>query len=164
MPVLQPTDLERALQLRAEVPEAVVVAGGTDVMPARLRGERDGPLLDLSRVRELREPQEGLGAGTTYTELAEGEGLLALAARTVASRQIRNRATVGGTIAVADPSSDVLTALLCLDAVVELRSASGERTVALEDFLTGPYECDLRAGERIVAVAVRGVDGPAAYA
>jgi CO/xanthine dehydrogenase FAD-binding subunit len=92
------------VQARVAHPAATVVAGGTEAMVARNRGERPGPLLDLSRVAGLRAVDDGgpvvhLGAMVTVTRLIEelDEPLpgLAAAARTVASRQIRNRATVG---------------------------------------------------------------------
>jgi xanthine dehydrogenase iron-sulfur cluster and FAD-binding subunit A len=141
-------------------------------MPLRNRGERPGPLLDLSRVAELQAVEDGdpvrLGASVTYTrlleELEEPLPVLALAARTIASRQVRNRATLGGALAIADPSGDVLAALVAAGADVELASASGVRRLPLVDFLTGPYERDLHADELIVAVRVPRAAGPAAYA
>jgi CO/xanthine dehydrogenase FAD-binding subunit len=141
-------------------------------MPLRNRGERPGPLLDLSGVAELREVGEGepirLGAGVTYTrqleELADRVPVLAAAARTIASRQVRNRATLGGALAIADPSADILAALGAAGAEVELASASGVRRMPVATFLTGPYACDLRPGELVAAVLVPGAPGPAAYA
>ena len=170
--VLQPETLDAALRARSDVPAAVVVAGGTEVMPARNRGERPGPLLDVSRVAGLAAVGEGtvlrLGAGVTCTrlieELADRLPVLAAAARTVASRQVRNRATLGGALAVADPSADVLTALAAAGAVVELASAGGARRVPLAGFLTGPFACDLRADELVTAVHVPAAAGPVAYA
>jgi CO/xanthine dehydrogenase FAD-binding subunit len=170
--VLQPESLPAALDLLEQTPQAVVVAGATEVMPVRNRGERQGPLLDLSRVAELREVRDGpavrLGAGVTYTRLIEETGarlpVLAAAARTIASRQVRNRATLGGALAVADPSADILAGLLAAGATVELASRAGRRALALGAFLTGPYACDLRPGELIAAVTVPAAAGPAAYA
>jgi xanthine dehydrogenase iron-sulfur cluster and FAD-binding subunit A len=141
-------------------------------MPLRNRGERPGPLIDLARVAELRAVEDGdpvrLGAAVTYTrqleELAEPLPVLALAARTIASRQVRNRATLGGALAIADPSADILAALVATGAEVELASASGVRRLPVADFLTGPYERDLRGNELIVAVRVPRAAGPAAYA
>jgi CO/xanthine dehydrogenase FAD-binding subunit len=165
--VLQPVTLQAALRARRQVPGAVVVAGGTEVMPARNRGERPGPLLDLSRVAGFRDAtRDGglvrLGAGVTFSAAIEaGIPVLALAARTVASRQIRNRATLGGAVALADPSADVLAALLAADARIEV---DGARTVALSDFLTGPFACSLTADELVTAVLVPVPTGPAAYA
>ena len=171
MPPLRPTSLDEARAARRAVPDAVLVAGGTEVMPARLRGERPGPLLDLSRVPELRETRPGdvwrLGALTTFTraveELEAPLPVLGLAARTVASRAIRNRATLGGALAVADPSADVLAGLLAAGARVEL-AGDAARTLDLADFLTGPYATDLGPEEVIAAVHVPAARGPAAYA
>jgi CO/xanthine dehydrogenase FAD-binding subunit len=141
-------------------------------MPFRNRGERPGPLLDLSRVAELGRVDEGdpirLGAAVTYTrqleELAEPLPVLAAAARTIASRQVRNRATLGGALAIADPSGDILAGLVAAGADVELASASGARRLPVADFVTGPYACDLGGDELITAVLVPRAAGPAAYA
>jgi CO/xanthine dehydrogenase FAD-binding subunit len=178
--VLQPETLEEALRARREVPDCVAVGGGTEVMPERTQGRRPGPLLDLSRIAELQAVGDGaalrlgdgaalrLGASVTCTriidDLADRVPVLAAAARTVGSRQIRNRATLGGTVALADPSADLLAALLALDAEVEVSSLHGPRRIALPSFLTGPFTCDLRPGELITAVSVSPVAGPAAYA
>ena len=161
------------MQARAAHAGATVVAGGTEAMVARNRGERPGSLLDLSRVAELRAvhgdgPVVRLGAMVTLTRLIEelDEPLpgLAAAARTVASRQVRNRATVGGTVAVADPSADLLAALVAADADVELTGPGGARTLPIGRFLTGPFANDLRRGELVSAVLAPRADGPAAYA
>jgi xanthine dehydrogenase iron-sulfur cluster and FAD-binding subunit A len=141
-------------------------------MPLRNRGERPGPLLDLSRIRELQAVEDGdpvrLGAAVTYTQqlddLAEPLPILALAARTIASRQVRNRATLGGALAIADPSADILAGLVAAGADVELASVAGVRRLPVADFLTGPYERDLRGDELIAAVLVPRTAGPAAYA
>lgn len=173
--VLQPETLEEALRSRREAPDSVAVAGGTEVMPERTQGRRPGQLLDLSRIGELRAVGDGkpgepirLGAGVTCTrlieELAERVPVLAMAARTVGSRQIRNRATLGGAVALADPSADLLAALLALDGEIELSSFSGTRRLALGSFLTGPFTCDLRPEELVTAVLVAPAVGPAAYA
>jgi CO/xanthine dehydrogenase FAD-binding subunit len=171
--VIQPQTLGEALAARRDSPEAVVIAGGTEVMPFRNRGERPGPLLDLSRVDELRHVDDGrpvrLGAAVNYTrvieELADRFPVLAAAARTIASRQVRNRATLGGALAVADPSADILAALLASDAEVELLSTAGARRLPAAVFLTGPYACDLRSDELIAAVVLpREAAGPGAYA
>lgn len=173
MPVIQPQTLDEALRVRRDAPEAVLVAGGTEVMPFRNRGERPGPLLDLSRVDELRRVANGgpvrLGATVTYTrvieELADRFPVLAAAARTIASRQVRNRATIGGALAIADPSGDILAALVASDAEVELASTAGARRMPAAAFLTGPYACDLRSDELITAVILpREATGPGAYA
>ncbi|MDQ5821221.1 MAG: FAD binding domain-containing protein, partial [Actinomycetota bacterium] len=115
MDVLSPSSLEEALRLKAQFPDAVPIAGGTDVMVA-LNFDRLRPsaLLNLSEVPELRgwSRENGtlrLGAGLTYAEAMQ-EPLSALlpalaeAARTVGSPQIRNRGTIGGNLGTASPA------------------------------------------------------------
>jgi xanthine dehydrogenase iron-sulfur cluster and FAD-binding subunit A len=170
MTLYRPQTLDEAVRIRRDEPDAVVVAGGTEVMPFRNRGGRPGPLLDLSRVDELARVTGGrLGATVTYTRVIEELGgrfrVLAAAARTIAGRQVRNRATLGGAMAIADPSGDMATALLACGAEVELASTHGLRRVAAADFFTGPYQCGLRADELIAAVELPpAAAGPGAYA
>ena len=135
MEFLQPASWSDALAAKAEQPDAVPVAGGTDVM-VDLNFDRSRPtaLLDLTRCAELREcgPDDGrvtVGAGVTYTrvidELADLLPGLAVASRTVGSPQIRNRGTVGGNLGAASPAGDCHPALLACDAVVEVESVRG---------------------------------------
>jgi CO/xanthine dehydrogenase FAD-binding subunit len=170
--VLQPETIQQAVRAKSEAPDAIAVAGGTAVMLERNHGRRPGPLLDLTRIAEMAEVTGGepvrLGAGLTCTRLIEELGdrlpVLAMAARTVGSRQIRNRATLGGAVALADPSADLLTALLASDAEVETSSIAGTRRLPLVSFLHGPYRSDLRPDELITALHVHSARGPAAYA
>jgi CO/xanthine dehydrogenase FAD-binding subunit len=139
------------------------------------RGVDVPALLDLSRVAGLRDSAEvergaalRLGAGTTYTDVLEQHAValpgLAAAARTVASRQVRNRATLVGALVLGDPSSDALAALGAAEAVVEIAGPRGVRHVAATAFVTGPGLCDLAADELVTALVVRVADGPTAYA
>jgi CO/xanthine dehydrogenase FAD-binding subunit len=158
-----------------QCPDAVVIAGGTGVMVELNRGLEPPALLDLSRVAELRdcsETRDGgavrLGAGTTYTDILERHADtlpgLAAAARTVASRQVRNRATIAGALVLGDPSSDALAALGAAVAAVEVAGPQGVRHVPAEAFVTGPGMCDLGADELVTALIVPKADGPTAYA
>jgi CO/xanthine dehydrogenase FAD-binding subunit len=160
--VLTPRTLDEALRLKAEVPGAVPIEGGTDVM-VELNFDRARPpaLLNLNEVRELKgwSRENGslrLGAALTYTdcrrELADLLPALAEAARTVGSPQIQNRGTVGGNLGTASPAGDALPPLLVEDADVVVASARGERTVPLSDFLVGPKRNALAEDELIVAV------------
>jgi CO/xanthine dehydrogenase FAD-binding subunit len=162
---LQPTSLRAALEAKAERPDALPIAGGTDVM-VELNFDRGRPpaILDLTRVAELADwDRDGggcrVGAGVTYTrtieELAAALPGLALAARTVGSPQIRNRGTVGGNLGTASPAGDAVPPLLVAGAEVELRSTRGTRTLPLEEFLVGPKKNALEPDELIVAVWVR---------
>jgi CO/xanthine dehydrogenase FAD-binding subunit len=172
--VLTPRTLDEALRLKAERPGAVPIQGGTDMM-VELNFDRARPaaLLNLNEVAELRgwSRENGsvrLGAGLTYTEameppLADALPALAEASRTVGGPQIRNRGTVGGNLGTASPAGDALPPLLIADAVVELASVRGERTVPVAAFLIGPKRNALANDELIVGARVRAADGPQTF-
>src|SRR5919108_3329308 len=155
----RPETLSEALEIKAERPDAVPLAGGTDLMVAiNFRQTRPAAVLDLTAVPELGEwaPDDGrvrVGAGVTYTRLIEelGDRLpgLAIASRTVGSPQIRNRGTVGGNLATASPAGDGLPPLYVSDAVVELASVRGSRRVQVAAFVTGPKRNCLEPDELI---------------
>jgi CO/xanthine dehydrogenase FAD-binding subunit len=163
--VLSPHSLEEALRLKAERPDAVPIAGGTDVMVA-LNFDRLRPpaLLNLNGVHELRawSRENGtlrLGAGLTYAEamqepLAELLPALAEASRTVGSPQIRNRGTIGGNLGTASPAGDALPPLLVACARVVVASTRGERTIPLSEFVVGVKRNALAEDELVVAVLV----------
>jgi CO/xanthine dehydrogenase FAD-binding subunit len=174
MEFLQPRSLAEALAARAERPQAVPIAGGTDVM-VELNFDRERPpaLLDLSRVAELAawDREDGrlrVGAGVTYTrtiaELAGPLPGLALASRTVGSPQIRNRGTIGGNLGSASPAGDCHPVLLAAGAEVELASAAGTRRVPADRFFTGSKESALGPAELIRAVNVPAATGPQQFA
>lgn len=154
-----PGSLEEALAFKAARPEAVPVAGGTDVMVELNAGRvRPAAVIDLSRVPELKEWRviDGeifLGAGVTYAAILRGwarGSLLAQASRTVGSPQIRARGTVGGNLGTASPAGDALPVLAAYDARVVLASAAGTRVLSWEEFLVGPKQTAAGAGELIV--------------
>jgi CO/xanthine dehydrogenase FAD-binding subunit len=174
MEFLQPRSLPEALAAKAERPEAVPIAGGTDVM-VELNFDRERPpvLLDLSRVGELAawDRQDGrlrVGAGVTYTrlidELAGPAPGLALASRTVGSPQIRNRGTVGGNLGSASPAGDCHPVLLASGAEVEVASVAGTRRLPTDRFFTGPKRHALRPQELIRAVHLPVATGPQQFA
>jgi CO/xanthine dehydrogenase FAD-binding subunit len=174
MEFLQPRSLPDALAIKAERPDAVPIAGGTDVM-VELNFDRRRPeaILDLTRVRELAawDRSDGgvrVGAGVTYTRLiAELAGLLpglAIAARTVGSPQIRNRGTIGGNLGSASPAGDCHPPLLATGAEVEVASAGGARRVPIDEFFTGPKQSALAPDELICAVHLPVATGPQQFA
>ena len=174
MEFLQPRSLDEALAAKAERPEAVPIAGGTDVM-VELNFDRRRPeaVLDLSRVPELAgwDREDGrlrVGAGVTYTraiaELAGDLPGLAIAARTVGSPQIRNRGTIGGNLGSASPAGDCHPPLLAVGAEVEVASAGGSRRIPVDRFFTGPKQSALAAGELICAVHLPAAAGPQQFA
>jgi len=172
MNVLLPRTLDEALHLKAAHPEAVPIAGGTDLM-VELNFNRLRPLtiLDLSRIDELRswQREDGhlfLGAGMTYTrimhELSEFVPLVQ-ASRSVGSPQIRNRGTVGGNLATASPAGDAIPVLAAYDAEVTLVSSGGGRTVSWDHLLVGPKRTSMRPDELIVRVRWPVVRGPGSF-
>jgi CO/xanthine dehydrogenase FAD-binding subunit len=161
---IQPGSWPEALAARAEMPTAVPLAGGTDVMVGlNFHAERPPALLDLTRISELRRwdivgDQVRLGAGVTYSqvisELRDRLPGLALAARTVGSPQIRNRGTVGGNLGTASPAGDAHPPLLAAGAEVEIGSVNGTRVLPVDQFFTGPKRHVLAPDELIAAVRI----------
>ena len=156
--------------MKAAHPEALPIAGGTDVM-VEINFDRHRPeaFIDLTRIAELSEwGQEGnhlrIGAGVTYTRLIEelGEQLpgLAMASRTVGSPQIRNRGTVGGTLGSASPAGDAHPPLLASEAIVELNSVAGTRRLPAGEFYVGPKRSAMRKDELIAAFLIEPKKGP----
>jgi xanthine dehydrogenase small subunit len=158
------TSLTEALDLLAEHPGAVVVAGSTDWgVEVNLRGARAPFVVAIDRVPELREltttsEHLEIGAALTLSELEE-----ALAGRVplldqlfpqFASRLIRNAATIGGNLGTGSPIGDTPPVLLALEAGVVLASAEGEREVPLTDYFTGYRESVRRPDELIRAIRI----------
>ena len=164
MEFFQPATWPEALAIKAARPDAVPIAGGTDVMvEINLDHRRPEAVIDLTPIRELTEwgTDNGwlrIGAGMSYTRLIDelGDRLpgLAIASRTVGSPQIRNRGTVGGNLGTASPAGDAHPPLLATDAVVELASVSGSRRVPVREFFTGPKRNVMRKDELIAAFLV----------
>ena len=176
MSVLVPTSLDGALQALADHPDATVLAGGTDLMVEYNGGHRrPSDVVVVNRVPELctwrHDPATStlrIGAGVTYSEI-EAEPIatwapaLAQAARTVGSPQIRHAATIGGNVGTCSPAGDGLPVLAALDAIVELTSAVGVRTVPFAEFMVGPKRTTRAAGELITAITVPVLDGWQGY-
>ncbi len=165
-PVLMPRTLAEALVLRAAHPEALPLAGGTDVMvylesgvlnPARFLNLWGLP--GLSGITSTPDGGLRIGALTTHTDVARSAAvravapILAEASATVGALQIQNRGTLGGNIVNASPAGDTLPVLLALDAVFELESAArGSRKVPASAFWLGYRKMDLAPDELLVAV------------
>src|SRR6201991_958715 len=170
MEFLQPPGWREALEARVAHPDALPIWGGTDVMvEMNFARKRPPALLDLTRVDELSRwsAEDGwfrIGAGVSYTQLiAElGDALpgLAIASRTVGSRQIRNRGTIGGNLGSSSPAGDALPPLYASDAMVELASVRGTRSVPVGEFITGPKRNVLAEDELIAGFRVPRARGP----
>jgi CO/xanthine dehydrogenase FAD-binding subunit len=173
MDVYLPRTLDEALEIKAAHPEALPIAGGTDVM-VELNFDRQRPdgIVDVSRLPELRvwQRQDGhvfLGAGVTYSRImAELHAFvpLAQASRTVGSPQIRNRATVGGNLGTASPAGDALPVLAAYDADIALASARrGRRVLPWHAFHLGVKKTALRPDELILGARWKVLRGPGSF-
>ncbi|WP_323791456.1 xanthine dehydrogenase small subunit [Nocardioides sp.] len=163
---VRPRDLDEALRLLAEHPDAVPVAGCTDHgVEVNLRGLRAPYVVALDRLSELRglvvtDEAIEVGAALTLSEIEArltGETsvpLLEAALPQFASRLIRNGATLGGNLGTASPIGDTAPALLALDATLVLVSLDGEREVPLASYFTGYRETVKRPDELIRAVRI----------
>lgn len=163
-PVYSAASLDQALALRAAHPEAVPLAGGTDLMVALEAGQAAAPAyLNLWGCAGLRAIQGDaaaglrLGALTTFRDLVDHPAIPAVlqdTARTIGAAQIQARATLGGNIANASPAGDSLPVWLALGARFVLASVRGERTVSADSFFLGYRKVDLAADELLVAIEV----------
>ena len=165
-PVVSPRTLEEALGLLAEA-EYKPIAGGTDVM-VQLAAETGKPperMLDIWHLDELRGiDADGdalvLGALTTYTDIRRSALVrarlpaLADAAATIGAAQIQNRGTIGGNVVNASPAGDTLPILLAADAILEIASTRGERSVPAIEFWTGYRRTALATDELLLRIRI----------
>ncbi|MGH1363655.1 MAG: FAD binding domain-containing protein [Calditrichia bacterium] len=164
---LRASSVDEALRMLEEQgDDARLLAGGHSLLPAmKLRLSEPSALIDISKIDELsyiREDGGGLviGAATTHASIEHSDlvkskaPLLAENAGWIGDIQVRNRGTLGGSIAHADPASDYPAALLALDAEVTMRGSSGPRTVAATDFFIDIYHTALNEGEIVTQVRV----------
>src|SRR5919206_5084950 len=173
MDVLLPHTLDEALAMKAERPEAMPIAGGTDIMVEVNFGRLRPPaFIDLTKLEELGrvEQEDGrvfLGAGVTYATIVKelvADKPLVQASRSVGSPQIRNRGTVGGNLGTASPAGDALPVLAAYDAEVVLRSqARGERSLPWNAFITGPKRTAIAGDELILGTSWRRQRGPGSF-
>lgn len=159
------TDLDHALELLGE-PDAKAIAGGQSLIPVmKLRIARPSLVVDISRLGlsgvEERNGELHIGSLTTWNELVHSEALahpalaaIAECARGIGDLQVRNLGTIGGSIAHADPASDMPAVLLALGARLQLRSPAGDREIALGDALVGPFMTALGPQELMTGIVV----------
>ncbi len=172
---LAPTDLKQAVELLGQFDGHVtILAGGTSVTPRINYYElRPEALMYVGRLGLDYIKQEGgklvIGAATPVAKLATSDLIashamaLAEAARGFGSAAIRTMATVGGNLANASPAADLVPPLIVLGAELLLTSAKGDRTVAVQDFFTGPSTTALRPGEFIVQISMPVSKGKSTY-
>jgi carbon-monoxide dehydrogenase medium subunit len=162
---VRPASLQEAYRMLAEAGgEAVPIAGGQSLLAGlNMRLSSPKVLVDIGNLAELtgQSYADGmirLGALTRHRDLLSSAivrahlPLLAEAAPHIGHIAIRNRGTIGGSLAYADPAAELPACAVALGATLVLGSAKGERQVKAEDFFKGLFETDLRAGELIVEV------------
>jgi len=162
-----PKTMDEALGLLDELgDDAKVLAGGQSLIPLlKLRFASPGHLVDINRIKDLDflEERDGtLRIGPLFRhKAAEHSGLLASryqvmadAAPQIADPIIRNRGTIAGSVAHADPSGDWGTVLVAMDADLVLRSKRGSRTVKARDFFSGPFSTALQPNEILSEIRI----------
>ena len=162
--------VEEAIALLGRDEDAKLLAGGHSLIPAlRLRIARPSALVDIGRLDDLRYVRDdgdriAIGALTHHDALvrdpvlAAGCGLLAHAAELVGDPQVRHRGTIGGSLAHADPASDLGAVALALDAELVARGPEGERAIPVAEFFTGPFTSSLGPQEILTEIRVPAVE------
>jgi len=164
----RPATLAEALRALAAGGEGTkVISGGQSLLPLlKLRLAQVDQLVDVGRLAELkgiREAADGglvIGSTTTYREVLESAlvaercPLLVEVIADIGDVQVRNRGTLGGSLAHADPASDIPAAALALDASVALRSVAGQRAGPVDGFLLGAFSTAIKPTELLIEVRV----------
>jgi carbon-monoxide dehydrogenase medium subunit len=162
-----PKTLDEAIALLGRLGDtAKILAGGQSLIPAmRFRLAAPDTLVDISRIRDLAYVEErgdhlAIGAMTREHALeaspvvAASYPLLLDTAKVIADPLVRNKATVGGNLAHADPANDHPATMLAYGAQVIARGASGTRTIAIDDLFVGLFETSLKPGEILTEIRI----------
>ena len=161
--------IEEVLNYLDKFSKVHILAGGTDLLVDLYKESPRLPdfdyLLDISNIPELKNINSinnfiEIGPLVTHSRLINEPLIknnfliLAEAASTIGSTQIRNRGTIGGNIVNASPAADLLPPLIALRAEVELTSGKGKRVLSLEEFLAGPYKTKIQANELLTKIKI----------
>ncbi len=157
--LVRPGNLAETVQLLAAHPDAVLLAGSTDIgVDLNLKGARPPLLVAIDRLPELRgfhidADEVRIGAALTLTEIERGLGekvpMLAQLFPQFASRLIRNGATIGGNVGTASPIGDCAPALLALEASLVLAGPDGDRVIPLAEYFTG-YRASVKGPDELI--------------
>ncbi|MFN8619418.1 MAG: xanthine dehydrogenase family protein subunit M [Chloroflexota bacterium] len=164
----RPASIEEALRILARRdPGTKVISGGMSLLPLlKLRLAEVDTLVDIGRLPELHGIREGadggviIGSAVTYREVlesalvAERAPLITEVVNDIGDVQVRNRGTLGGSLAHADPASDIPAAVLALDAMLALRSVEGQRAGPVDGFFRGPFETAIKPTELVIEVRI----------
>lgn len=162
----RPKTVAEAAELLKSKKDAKVLAGGHSLLPAmKLRVSAPAALVDIGRIRELSGIKSGpgglvIGALTTHAEVAGSDAVkkscavLAEAAAQIGDLQVRNRGTIGGSLAHADPAADLPTIMLLLGAKMTANSGSGSREIPADAFFVDLFTTALEEGELLTSITV----------
>jgi carbon-monoxide dehydrogenase medium subunit len=168
----RPKTIQEAVKLLRDVKGARLLAGGHSLLPAmKLRLASPAALIDISRIKELSgidSTKDGLriGALTTHAAIADSEvvrkscPVLADAAAHIGDPQVRNRGTIGGSIAHADPAADYPTVMLLLDAKI-IAVNGKDREINAEKFFVDLFTTSLKPGEILTSIVIPKLDAGA---
>jgi carbon-monoxide dehydrogenase medium subunit len=172
----RPASVEEAVALLAADPDARPLAGGHSLLPMmKLRLAEPATIVDVGRIPGLAAIEADadairIGALATHASVAASElvrsrcRVLAATAGAIGDRQVRNRGTLGGSVAHADPGADYPTVLEALAATIVATGPNGRREIAADDFFTGVFTTSLEQGELVTAVKVPAVGAGAGAA
>ncbi len=163
------SSVSEAIQLLSNNSDAKILAGGHSLIPLmKLRLARPGTVIDIGGIEELKgiSVENGtlqIGPLTTHAEIASSSqvqsaaGILSEAAQGIGDPQVRNRGTIGGNVAHADPASDLPTVLKAMNARFTIQGQGGitrrgSRTVSADDFFTGPFSTVLEENEILTGI------------
>ena len=168
--------LAEALTLLAQNEDAKILAGGHSLIPAmKLRLAQPPLLVDISRIQDLtyireEEGQIRIGAMTTHYQIESSDllknicPLLPDCASHIGDLQVRNKGTIGGSVAHADPAGDWPAAIIALNAEMVATSKNGERTIKADDFFVDMLTTSLEAGEILREIRITKTNGRTGHA
>ena len=161
---IAPTTIEELVEAKAHE-GAWLLAGGTDLLPQLKEGRRKARLIvdckhvpELTQIKHNDEGEFFIGAAASATTIAKNHKVrslfpaIAASAKLIGSRQIQNRATLGGNICNAAPSADGIASLICYQAEALLHGPKGQRRLAIEDLFSGPGTTTLGDNEVLIAL------------
>lgn len=161
---VRPNSVEEAVGILASNPDAKVLAGGHSLIPAmKLRLAAPGTVVDIGKIKGLKgvDSRGGakIGALTTYAEIIDSDKLADFPVLTDATKQVgdpsvRNRGTIGGSMAHNDPAADLTAVVLALNGSVTAQGKDGSRDVALDDLFVGLLTTSLSEDEIITSVNI----------
>jgi len=161
----RPTSVKEAVGLLASNPDAKLIAGGHSLLPAmKLRLAQPSALVDISRISGLNGISVNggakIGALVTYRQLGDDKALrgpfpvIAQTVNIVGDPAVRNRGTLGGSLAHSDPAADFTAVMLALNASVTVTGTGGDRTVALDDLFVDLLTTSLAPDEIITSISI----------